>query len=242
VLRQLGVDVGDTVSVSFDQSQGETAAWRVVGEVVVASPLFRSITPDGGALISDAAYLRWLDDGPMAFLVSFRDGIEPHQGLDATLAAMPEIEGLFAFARSARGDVVALDSMITLPWILVGFLALLTVASLAQWSILSSRAERHRAAILRALGLTGWQVSTAFVFAALLVAATSCLVGVTFGVAVADAVWKAIAGWLIVVPAPEIPWRLCSAIVAVTTIVAMAIAVWTSRRHAGSPAPQLRVE
>jgi putative ABC transport system permease protein len=243
VLEQLGIDVDDTVSVSFDdQSQGETATWRVVGEVVVASPLFRSITPDGGALISDAAYLRWLDDGPMAFLVSFREGIPPQQGLDAALAPIPDIQGMFAFARTARGDVVALDSMVALPWILVGFLALLTVASLAQWSILSSRRERHRAAVLRALGLTGSQVSTAFVVAALLVAGTSCLVGVTIGVAVAGAVWDAVARWLIVVPSLDVPWKLCSAIIAITTIVAMAIALWTSRRHAGSPAPQLRVE
>jgi hypothetical protein len=241
VLDQLGIDVGDTVSVNFDD-ESPGATWRVVGEVVVASPLFRSIPPDGGGLISDAAYARWLDDGPLLFLVSFQDGVAPQEGLDAALAPMPEIQGLFAFARSARGDVVALDSMVALPWILVGFLALLTVASLAQWSILSSRRERHRAAVLRALGLTGSQVSIAFVVAALLVAGTSCLIGVTVGALLAGPVWEAVAGWLIVVPAATIPWRLCGTIVAVTTIVAMAIAVWTGRRHAGSPAPQLRVE
>jgi predicted lysophospholipase L1 biosynthesis ABC-type transport system permease subunit len=177
----------------------------------------------------------------LAFLVSFRDGVTPQQGLDAVLSGFPGT-GPFAFSRSERGDVLALDSMVALPWILVVVLGVLTIASLIQWTVSTSRRERHRAAVLRALGLTGGQVTLAFVAAAALVVGTSTVLGLTCGVAAANAAWDVIARWLIVVPHAEIPWLVCSAVITATLLVAVAFAAWSSRRHAGSPALQLRVE
>jgi hypothetical protein len=241
LLDQFGKDVGDTVVVDLSDRGGGDEIFNVVGEVIVASPLFLSLPPDGGGLVSDRASNRWLDDGPLPFLVSFRQGVTPQQGLDAVLADFPGT-GPFAFTRSTRGDVVALDSMVALPWVLVIVLGVLTVASLAQWSIITSRRERHRAAVLRALGLTGAQVTLAFVVAAMLVAGASAVIGTTLGIAAARALWDVVAGWLIVVPRVAIPWSAYLTALAITMLSALALAALAGRRHTGSPGAQLRVE
>jgi hypothetical protein len=241
VLDQLGKDVGDTVTLDLSDRGGGQQSFDVVGEVIVASPLFQTLLPDAGALVSDRAYDKWLYEQPLAYLVAFRDGVTPTQGLDAVYAGYPDL-GPFAFTRTARGDVVALDSMVALPWVLVVFLGLLTLASLVQWSVITSRRERHRAAVLRALGLTGAQVTAAFVIAALLVAGVAAVLGTVLGIAAAGAVWDVVAGWLIVVPRATVPWSVSVVALATMMLSALALAAIAGRRHAGSPAPQLRVE
>src|SRR5262249_39221324 len=111
VLDRLGKRVGDTVVVDVGEQGGETVTFDVVGEAIVASPLFRTLPPDAGGLITAQADQHWFNDGPEAYLVSFRDGLTPPEGFDAVYAGYPH-GGPFGFTRSARGDVVALDSMV----------------------------------------------------------------------------------------------------------------------------------
>jgi hypothetical protein len=240
VLEQFGKRVGETVVVDVGD-EGEKVTFDIVGEVIVASPLFRSLPPDAGGLISDRADQRWFTDRPEAFLVAFGDGVNPQHGLDAVLAGYPDL-GPFSFTRNDRGDVAAIDSMVVVPWILVTFLAVLTIASLAQWAIIASRRERHRAAVLRALGLTGAQVTVAFGFAALLIASASAVIGATIGIAAGRTLWRTMAEWLIVVPQATIPWRLSASALAAMLLTALILAAIAARRHAGSPGPQLRAE
>ena len=162
VLAQLGKHVGDKVDIAVGEDGAQTVTFDVVGETILASPLFRSLVPDEGGLITDTADERWFNEGTDPYLVSFHDGVTPRQGFDAVYAGYPDL-GPFGFTRNARGDVVALDSMVVLPWILVGFLGVMAIAALAQWSIIASRRERHRAAVLprsasRARGHRGFRL------------------------------------------------------------------------------------
>lgn len=243
VLRDLDVSIGSTVA--FNSSIGDSpqsGSFRVVGEVITASSLFQTVLPDHGGLISDAAYDRFRGERPLPVLVKFDDGIAPEAGLDNALAALPPDASSFAFARSGRGDVLALRSMIALPWLLVVFLGLMTVASIAQWSIMSSRRQRHDTAVLQALGWTRWQVASALVMAGGFVAIASAIIGIPVGILAGRWSWQALAGFLIVVPKVATPWSICEVALVGIAITGLVLAALASGRHKRLPAAELRME
>jgi hypothetical protein len=242
VLDNLGLGVGSTVEMATLAGEPATVPMRVVGEVVLASPLFQSLEPDAGALISDTAYAQWLNDSSLAILVDFDDRASPHEALEQTLQAIPPESVYFAFARTTRGDVLALGSMVAVPWVLAGFLAVLTIAALAQWCLLASRRERHDAAVLRALGWTSSQLLGAFVTAGFVVALFAAAAGSGLGLIVGREVWGRIAAWLLVVPSTSISWTGCLLAAAATTGVAVTASALAGSTHTGTPARHLRAE
>ena len=243
LLRDLDVSIGSTVA--FNSSIGDSpqsGTFRVVGEVITASSLFQTVLPDHGGLISDAAYDRFRSQRPLPVLVKFDDSIAPQAGLDNALAALPPDATSFAFARSGRGDVLALRSMIALPWLLVAFLGLMTVASIAQWSIMSSRRQQHDTAVLQALGWTRWQVASALIMAGGFVAIASAIIGIPVGILASRWSWQALAGFLIVLPRVATPWSICAVALVGVAGTGLVLAALASGRRKRLPAADLRME
>lgn len=242
VLRELHLGIGS--DVAFDR-QGDTphsGRFHIVGEVISNSSLFQTVLPDHGGLIADTAFDKFGDVRPLPVLVKFDDRIAPETGLDNALAALPPDAVSFAFARSGRGDVLALRSMIGLPWLLVVFLALMTVASIAQWSITSSRRQRHDNAVLRALGWTKRQVRSALIVAGGLVAFAAAVIGVPAGIVVGRWSWRALADFLVVSPRLRTPGAVCAISLIGVGLTGVALAAVAGRRQKVHPAADLRIE
>ena len=100
--------------------------------------------------------------------------------------------------------------------------------------------ETSRKVIHKAIDLGITLFDTADIYAGM--GGSETVLGTVLGIAAAGAVWDVVAGWLIVVPRATVPWSVCIVALAVMMLSAVSLAAIAGRRHAGSPAPQLRVE
>ncbi len=133
--------------------------------------------------------------------------------------------------------------MALLPTALGGFLALLAAGAVG-YALTSAVSRRRRElAVLRALGLTGWQTRLVVVTQATLLAVIGLAAGIPLGLATGRAVWRAVANFtpFAYVP-PFAPWAL-ALIAPAALLCANLLALWPGWRAARlRPAEILRAE
>jgi hypothetical protein len=243
-LERLGVDVGDRVQLASPQSDDpKTFELTVVGEVIVTSTLFQTVAPDDGAMLPYAFVEESLGEAGWPYLVTFDEGIEPQEGMIAVEASAPEGVLSFAFARSERGDVLALETMETVAASLALVLLALLLLSVAHLVLVGTRRSHRQLAVLRAVGMTSRQMCVAGAVHGAVVAVVVVMLGYLLGAPAGAAAWRAIADSLVVVP--TLDWWLAALLVGtfVTTALVVAVgalaALAVTRR---SPAEMLRIE
>jgi len=104
-------------------------------------------------------------------------------------------------------------------------MALFGVATLVHLLVVSIGRRRREMGLLKALGFTNTQVAAGVCWQATTVALVGIVIGIPFGVAAGDAVWRAFAKNLGVVPVSVVPVPLIAALVAGALVVADLIAV-----------------
>jgi hypothetical protein len=249
-LRQINRQVGQSVTVAI---AGHSQLDHIVGRAVFPDFSLGGFTPTDlgqGAEVT-AADLQPsgtpAGDGYNFVLLRFAPG--PHKAADiatfkqSVSAFCATIQQSTCLLTGQRPDGVTGYARIDgTPEVLAGILAVLGLAVLAQFTVLSGRRRRRDFAILKAIGLlrrqlraiTAWQVTT--------LAALALLVGLPLGIAVGRWAWTLFADNLGIPPGAIIPVPLL-AIVPAVIIAANAIAFWASRVTAQlSPAQILHSE
>lgn len=248
--RQLGVEVGDTVTVSPDrraESQKPLRA-QVVGLSLFPHEVHSGFTEGG-----------WLAEGVMPRMtaptnVSEGTGVEQFAALvwkpgvdaDRSVAAMQRdfgSSGRMAAPAELPPELTNLDGVLTLPRILVVFLVLLAIAALAHVLVTTIRYRRTEFAILRALGFT--KPNTALVVAAhsTTVGLVGLVIGIPIGVIVGRLGWAWVAHKVPLVFVEPVAIEAVLLIIPVALIIANVVGAIPGQRAARlKPAAVLRTE
>ncbi len=240
--------VGQTVMVSLNGAP-TPQPMRVVGRAVFPFFGFGSFTPtglgDGAATLAPAPsqygynfVLIGLARGPNAKA----EGARLANRLDAT-GACPQDQFCSAVVTQRPVDVNNYDRIKATPLALAGVLAVLAVATVAQFLVMSSRRRRRDFAVLKTLGFVRRQVSAAVAWQASILVGLALLVGLPIGVAAGRWTWQVFATRLGVAADPQLP--LVTVLVSIPVALAIANAVafapgWLAGRQ--RPAPVLRAE
>jgi len=254
VLRRIGLRVGQSVPVTVGSSRDKPAV--IVGRAVF--PYFGegSFTPTDlgeGAIVSAATLepqsgATGNGNGYNFVLVRFAPG--PRQAADiasferAMNSFCATVEQSTCVVTDQRPNGVTGYARIDgTPEVLAGILAILGLAVLGQFSVVSARRRRRDFAILRALGLlrrqlitvTAWQVTT--------LTGLALLVGLPVGVAAGHWAWGLFAADVGLSPHAVTPVPQLLLMAPVAILAANAIALRPGRLSARlSPAVALRAE
>ena len=140
-------------------------------------------------------------------------------------------------------DILSYERVRTTPLILAGVLALLAIATVAHALVTAVRRRRRDLALLKTLGFTRRQVSTAVAWQATTLAAVALVIGVPLGVIVGRWSWTALADNLGTVAEPIVPVLAVVVAVPIVMLVANAVAYVPGRIAASlRPASVLRSE
>jgi hypothetical protein len=202
-LAALDLEVGETAVMAFQSPSGvlneAPQTVRVVGTVVLSSPIFANVSPGEGAFISLDLARRWSPNiyEWAGFLVRFQPGISNEEGLDAVSAkALPD-QG---FTNQNRSDITALHDLQRLPWILAGVLVALIALTFLHSLLVTTHAQLQQIATLRSLGLTGRQVLGAGAVQGAAIVALALVIAAPIGALLARLSWERLADYLLVVP------------------------------------------
>lgn len=243
-MERLGVGLGDTLELTTAEGERPTTyKLEVVGEVIVSSTLFQSHEPDDGIVLSFSFIESSIGEVGWPYLVTFEDGVDPEEGLDAIFAGVPDRLLDFAFARNARADLLAMRSVSTLASWLSALLAGLLVLSVGHLLLVGARAQRGQLAVLRTLGMTAGQIHRVGAAQGALLALVVLGPGLALGAPAGSFGWRAIADSLVVLP--TLDWDLAVLVAGTGLLLAASIALGATSNipvTRGQPATFLRAE
>ncbi len=246
--RSLGVGIGDRVTV-VDQA-GTRGSMRVVGRVVLpglgTDPGSDKTSPGEGAVVTQAA-LRRLGPGFGSgdILVDFRAGTTAAQQAEAIRGARAasNTDDVIISRVQEPSDVVAYKDVRSTPIVLSIVLALLATMTLAHGLVSSVRRRRRELSLLKTLGFTRRQVSSAVAWHASTVVAIALLLGIPLGIIAGRWAWSALATDLGAVIVPVIPWLVLAIGIPALLLLANLVAFVPGRIAARlRPAVALRSE
>jgi putative ABC transport system permease protein len=252
-LRQLGLHVGETVTVTIG---GRPFSDRIVGQAVFPNFGQGGFTPTdlGDGAETTAAVLRpqagALGAGPgfQIVLVRFRPGQSRAADLTGFRRAMAgfcrNVQQSTCVVTDQRPNGVADYARIDgIPEVLALLIAVLGVAVLGQAMVVSGWRRRRDFATLKALGLVPRQVQAIVAWQATTMIALALLAGLPLGVAVGRWAWALFSGGLGVPPGALVPVPFVLLIVPAAILLANAVALWPARTAARlRPAQVLRAE
>ncbi|MDQ6909248.1 MAG: ABC transporter permease [Actinomycetota bacterium] len=240
--RQLGVRIGDTVSVG-----PRRRPVRIVGEALFPAEVHAGfdeglwLTPRGFDASQPPVDVNE-PRGPSTVAVRFRAGT----GLQAAIAEVARRQA-GAIAGIVPADVPPelsnLRDVRMLPRILAAFLALLAAAAIAYVLAASVRRRRRDLATMRAMGMTPGGARAVLNMQGTAIAFVGLLLGIPFGMAIGRIGWRLVTAR---VPLQFVaPLALASMMVLVPAALVLVnlLAVWPGRRAARlRPAEVLRTE
>jgi len=252
-IRRIGRTVGQTVTVT---AGGHRQVDRIVGRAVfpnfgqggftptdlgegaetTTAGLGQQGTTAGGSARYEFALLRFAHDPQRAsHVAAFR------RSMSATCQAIQQPQCVVTDQRpNGIADYARIDAT---PQALAVLLAVLGLAVLGQFIVVSCHRRRRDFAILRALGLIGRQVRTITAWQVSAVTGIALLVGLPLGVATGHWIWRLFGAGL-GIPADSVtPLPLVLLTVPAVILSANAVALWPARAAARvNPARTLRAE
>ncbi len=219
--RTLGVGNGD--QVAFRGSDHGLISLTVVG--TGTGPDLTDGQFGGGALITPG------DSARIAQTQPFREAVFTFApGVDADAAAADLAEEFELTTPFRPPDVDNLAQLGRLPEALIAFLALLSVAVLANSLAATARRRRRELDTLRAIGFVRGQARAVIVIAGIVTVAIGLAVGLVLGIGVARAVWSITARSAYVAGDLHVPWAGLATLVAAALVVAVVAAAIPARR------------
>jgi hypothetical protein len=182
----LGVGVGDRVEVKGEK----TLPLTVSGITFVPAAIHNAY--DEGAWVTGRTLDRLYPSGSFKFhlvLVSYHDGVD---AATATSAINTDL-GVGLEPDTPPSDVLNLRTVRALPSLMGMFLALLAIGAIGHALATAVRRRGHDMAVLRALGLTRWQVRATIGWQATVLALVGLVFGIPLGLALARTLWRVVA-------------------------------------------------
>jgi ABC-type lipoprotein release transport system permease subunit len=232
-MRSLKVDLGDAVTASVGDS---STRLEVVGRAVF--PEFGDAGQLGtGGFVTLGALDRLLPGVPRnIFYIKFAPSSDLERErarISAATEPLPHrVEGWPA-------DLESIERVSALPELFVLVLTCLAIVLLLHTLVTSVRRRRREIAVLEAIGFVRRQVRTSIVMHAVALVSVALLIGIPAGIVAGRFIWKRFATELGLASTAVIPWGLVTAAVfaavALAAIVAIAPAVWATRRAPAAP-------
>lgn len=242
--HQLKVSIGDTVNSS-------SGPLRVVGSATL--PTIGVVHGDhtslgiGGIVVTKQVpgYDRNQTGipadqyGPNVLFVRFHPGVDRAAATARLQQLAPEFSDygesiVTPVQRSA--EIVNADAITGSSTLLAAAVAVAAVASFALAFGLLVRRRRRDLALLKAIGFSGRQVTTAVAAHATTIVVSGLVIGVPVGVAVGRAIWSRFAEQLDVLAHPVVPVVPVVLTVVVALVAANVLAIVTTRRARSAPA------
>lgn len=220
--RRLGVDVGDDLDVAGAVG---TRALRVTGIAVIPGIEGGEGLGEGGFM--SLAGLRTLDpNAPVnAGALRLRPG-----ATDGTVDRLSQAIGMGMGPIDPPTEIISLERVRSIPFVLVAVLSLFAVLSLAHQLIQSSRRRRRDMAILRALGATRGWVSAVVHWQATLLTLAVAAVAVPLGYIAGRATYRIVADRIGAQNDVVLPLVALSVLIATLAVFANIAAAIPSRR------------
>jgi hypothetical protein len=254
-LHDVGAHIGSLVTVGVPTSSGGSrrATFRVVG--TVSFPTSFGIGGLGNGAVFTIAGLVDAQCGPLPGGAACRAANTRSDPQVLLVAGAPGPSGRAAIAQYERrfpgytniplppNNLVNFGEAVNFPLIIGAVLALFGAATLLHMLVVSTTRRRPENGLLKALGFVRSQVGAAVAWQATTIALIGVAVGVPLGIASGEAVWRAFAGSLGVVPDPVLTaWVLAAiaaGVVVLANLLALGPALVSSRLR---PAELLRIE
>ena len=246
-LHQVGAQVGSAVRVTVQRPTGgtRTASFRVVG--TASFPSDAGLGGLGtGAAFTYGGYLHAVcPPGPAQRTCQDTATADQSFAVLARTTSGPQgravvtryISRGVATRPSTPISLINFGEAVNFPLIVGIMLALFGVATLLHLLVVSVARRRREIGLLKALGFVNRQVGAAVCWQATTVALVGIVVGIPLGIVVGQAVWRAFATNLGVVPVATLPvWLLVAlgaGVLAVANLLAVAPALAARSRAAG---------
>ncbi len=227
-LRDLGVDVGASVDVSFGD---RTARMRVVGRGVMTEFAGAARLGEGAAMTFEGMRRIAPDAVADLVLVRLRPGAENAGFLTELLDATPGN----VYLPEKPSDLADLERIGGLPSVVAGILLVMAVGTLAHTLVTSVRRRQRDLAILKVLGFVRRQVSATVAWQSSAVVVVAVVVGIPLGSAAGRWAWQVFADHLGVPPRPETPVLALALLVPALVLLANLVAAVPARLAARTP-------
>jgi hypothetical protein len=242
--EQLDVGIGDTLTVSERGTRKLTIVGESLFPVEVHSGFTEGLWVTPAAFRSIASVTHFDEQqGPEQFAVlRWRDGVDEHTA-QSRLEQSMGAGGRVVEPAEVPLELDNLRRVRSVPAILVAFLVVLAVSTLAHVLVTSVRRRRGEFAVLRSLGFTRRQTSGIVVTHSSVVGVVGLVVGIPLGLAVGRLGWTWVAGKVPLVYASPITLVVVLLTIPAALIVTNLVAALPGRRAARlAPASVLRTE
>ncbi|HWF15446.1 MAG TPA: FtsX-like permease family protein [Acidimicrobiales bacterium] len=246
-MQALHRHLGQTVRIP---AAGGVITLRIVGEMIAPSvgDLLTNGMGEGGWVYGPALH-REAATQPVAnglpglvfdlFLVRYADGVAPAAGL----ASLQRQFGSDVLRHVPPEDVINLQSVDRLPYLLTGLVVVLGVATVGNALIVSVSRRRRDLAILKTVGFVRRQVAGVVAWQASSMGLVALIVGLPVGIAAGRWAWSIVANGIGSSSPTSVPLLALAAVVPCVLVVANLIAAgpgWSAARV--SPMTAMRAE
>jgi ABC-type lipoprotein release transport system permease subunit len=244
--KQLGVEIGDPVTVS-GTGRGSRKV-TIVGEALFPNEVHSGfteglwLTPDAVAAVAPRTDFRTYESVEEFAAFRWRSGVDKDVALKRLQRDMSE-GGRMVGPADVPPELVNLRRVRSVPAILVLFLVLLAVSTLAHVLVTSVRRRRGDFAVLRSLGFTRRMTSGVVATQSTAVGLVGLVVGIPLGLALGRLGWTWVAGKVPLVYASPITFVIVILTVPAALVVTNIVAALPGRRASRmAPAKILRTE
>jgi ABC-type lipoprotein release transport system permease subunit len=243
-LRQLHKQIGQSVQIAAPNG---TLTLHIVGRMISPSvgDVFTNGLGEGGWVYGPAVRQHEPSSQNSAtpptvfnlFAVRFRPGVSP----TAAVASLRREFGLTVLPHVPSEDVINLQSVDRLPYVLAGLVVLLGLVTVGNTVISSVRRRRRDLAILKTIGFTRRQVAAVVAAQATTFSLAALVVGIPIGIVAGRWAWSLVASNIGSVSPPVVPGLAIALIVPAALLLAQLVAAgpgWVAAKIA--PAEVMR--
>jgi hypothetical protein len=241
MLKNLGVEVGDTVSLSSAEgpSTFEDRALTVTGVVLFNDPITSTDNLGDGGFVTPELLDDLSPNVPQRLLARFSEGADPGEVIERVAHTFPgPIRAVVP-----PDDLRNLQHLQSLPWLLALLVGALAVVTLAHALIVTVRQRRRDLALLSVFGMRRWRIRQVPVFSTLVTVALATIMGIPAGLICGRLLWDLLATEVGLASGPVRTWfqplELALGMLAAAELVTI---VATRRLTSATPAEFLRAE
>lgn len=231
--------VGDEVELSVPGGSSRRAV--ITGEVIIPASLAPDARLGDGATMTMAAVneLRPGNGYAAGHLVQFADGVSHGEGV----ASLQDDFGGTIEDSAAAPEIVSIDRVRALPWVLAGLIAALALATVIHALITGNRRQRAELAVLKALGFGRQEIRTVGAIQASTFSLAAVLLGLPIGIAVGTQAWRLVMDGLGLEVPIDLPMTALLLAIPATVLAGNLLAALPTRSAARTnPATALRAD